>query len=202
MRILLSHEGLITIKSASTPAVPLENLFPLALTLPLTTVPASKDSTSTHFPPSWQFHLAPDPIPPSLFTRHKTTQREAYNLARLSLRAPEDGGMTSNAKEPIPEILLHGPEKHLSEASLSTPYLYRPSHISHTAEPGSDIAPRSNWVTPLMSSGGNQGTTRRWALEKGMLCVEGKVELQSLCDGEVIWVSNGVRGWGWGRVVL
>lgn len=43
------------------------------------------------------------------------------------------------------------------------------------------------------------GTTRRWALERG-LCVEGRVDRGSVRWGEVVWLSNGVRGWGWGRV--
>lgn len=43
------------------------------------------------------------------------------------------------------------------------------------------------------------GTTRRYALEAG-LCVEESVFKDSLSQGELIWLSNGARGWGWGEI--
>ncbi len=43
------------------------------------------------------------------------------------------------------------------------------------------------------------GTTRRWALETG-LCSEMAILRSDVKAGEVVWLSNGVRGWGWGRV--
>ena len=69
------------------------------------------------------------------------------------------------------------------EASITTPYFWR----------------AGNWVTPSAVQGGNLGTTRRWALQRG-LCVEGTVKRESVSKGERIWLSNGVRGWGWGSV--
>lgn len=71
----------------------------------------------------------------------------------------------------------------IMEGSISTPYFQR----------------GKNWVTPAARQGGNVGTTRRWAMEKG-LCIEGVVERRSVKVGEVVWLSNGVRGWGWGIV--
>lgn len=47
------------------------------------------------------------------------------------------------------------------------------------------------------------GTTRRWTLERGV-CVEEEVMLDGedgVKDGEEVWLSNGVKGFGLGRVV-
>ena len=57
------------------------------------------------------------------------------------------------------------------------------------------------WVTPAVSSGGQAGTTRRWLLEKG-LCIEDIVRVDTLQEGEDCWISNGVRGLVWSRVIL
>ena len=56
-------------------------------------------------------------------------------------------------------------------------------------------------MTPRWESGGNQGTTRRWALEQG-LATEGIVKVEDLVDQEIVWLSNGVRGFGWGQLDL
>jgi 4-amino-4-deoxychorismate lyase len=60
---------------------------------------------------------------------------------------------------------------------------------------------QGQWTTPPVDVGlgGQRGTTRRWALEKG-LAVEGVVTYQSLVDGEECWISNGVRGFVFGTV--
>ena len=57
------------------------------------------------------------------------------------------------------------------------------------------------WVTPRWQAGGNQGTTRRWALENG-LAKEEIVMRESVKKGEVVWLSNGVRGFGWGTIEM
>ena len=72
------------------------------------------------------------------------------------------------------------------EGSVTTPY------FNHSGR----------WITPAESCGGNLGTTRRWALEK-KLCEEGYVNVNSIqvgSLGERVVLSNGVRGFGWGRV--
>lgn len=51
-----------------------------------------------------------------------------------------------------------------------------------------------------VGSGGQRGTTRRWALGKG-LCMEEPVFRETVEIGEGMWVSNGVRGFGFGKVV-
>ena len=58
------------------------------------------------------------------------------------------------------------------------------------------------WITPAESCGGNLGTTRRWALKQG-LCEEGHIDknsIQKASLGDIVLLSNGVRGFGWGRI--
>ena len=81
------------------------------------------------------------------------------------------------------EVLLHNSLLEISEGSLTTPYFFRDGE----------------WLTPEVRCGGNQGTTRRWALDH-KLCKEGIVTKASVRLGEMVWLSNGVRGWGWGIV--
>lgn len=71
------------------------------------------------------------------------------------------------------------------EGTLTTPYFFR----------------EGRWITPAEGCGGNRGTTRRWALDAG-LCEEGVLRRESVREGEVVWLSNGVRGFGWGIVEL
>ena len=57
----------------------------------------------------------------------------------------------------------------------------------------------NKWITPKASCGGNLGTTRRWAVENG-LCELGVVKLSSVKRGEIIVLSNGVKGFQAGIV--
>ena len=104
-----------------------------------------------------------------------------YDNARKSLPSAKLNG----DKPLLQEILLMNPSRDIMEGSLTTPYFFR----------------RGKWITPAASCGGNLGTTRRWALEHH-LCAEGSIKDQDLREGEVIWLSNGVRGWGWGKLDL
>jgi 4-amino-4-deoxychorismate lyase len=61
---------------------------------------------------------------------------------------------------------------------------------------GHSIRSSTSWP----DSGGQRGTTRRWALKVG-LCMEETVERSSVEEGEVVWLSNGVRGFVVGVVV-
>ncbi len=83
------------------------------------------------------------------------------------------------------EVLMWNLAGELTEGSITSVYLRRDGQ----------------WVTPSASSGGQRGTTRRWAIEQG-LCVEGIIPKDTVRNGEDVWVSNGVRGFGYGRVVI
>ena len=129
--------------------------------------------------PSWSLHLFPKLVEPSLYTSHKTTHRIVYDDARKSLPSAKITGDESL----LQEILIMNSSREIMEGSLTTPYFFR----------------RGMWMTPAVSCGGNKGTTRRWALEHD-LCIEGLIKDEDLKKGEVVWMSNGVRGWGWGKL--
>ena len=129
--------------------------------------------------PTFRVFLSPTRSTPTFHTRHKTTDRSVYDEVRSVLPKPEIDDLP-------PEILLVNEIGDIMEGSITTPYFFH----------------NDKWVTPAQSCGGNLGTTRRWALEK-QLCEEGFVSMRSLqvsALGEKVILSNGVRGFGWGRV--
>ncbi|KAK5117018.1 hypothetical protein LTR62_006739 [Meristemomyces frigidus] len=140
--------------------------------------PSSLHIPATHLPHTipWRIRLDNLPTQPTHSTAYKTSDRSSYDRARTS------AGITSLADKT--EVLLFNPQGEIMDASISTPYFFR----------------EGKWVTPAAVCGGQQGTTRRWALETG-LCVEAVVGKGSLCEGEVVWLSNAVRGYFSGRYV-
>jgi 4-amino-4-deoxychorismate lyase len=78
-----------------------------------------------------------------------------------------------------------GWDQRQDEGELRKPFLGRWGHSVRSAKVG---------------AGGQRGTTRRWALGQGM-CMEEPVSVDTVEVGEEVWVSNGVRGFGFGRVV-
>ena len=129
-------------------------------------------------PPSCKVVVDTEPTSPSPFTAHKTTARTPYENARKRANI-------SKSTADYGEVLLFNPDNEVMEASTSTPYFYR----------------AGRWVTPPLSSGGNAGVTRRVALES-CLCAEEIVKVDSLRDGETVWISNGVRGFIMGSLHL
>lgn len=129
----------------------------------------------------WRVYVDPQSTSPSGFTTHKTTAREDYAAARLR------AGINSPAE--TAEVLLVNHAGEIMEGSITTPY-FRARGTSGQA-----------WFTPPLSSGGNDGTTRRYALTQGF-CTERKLVRAELVDGEECWLSNGVRGFLPGVVVL
>ncbi|KAI9684463.1 MAG: hypothetical protein M1829_002273 [Trizodia sp. TS-e1964] len=127
--------------------------------------------------PKWTLILDTTPTPPSSYTQFKTTARAVYDAARTRANLCHP-----NASPSTPEVLLFDAGGNVTEGSISTLYFFR----------------AGGWVTP---AGGQQGTTRRWALEHA-LCMVGVVRMESLQHGETVWVSNGVRGFGVGVVCL
>ncbi|KUJ11824.1 uncharacterized protein LY89DRAFT_688324 [Mollisia scopiformis] len=193
VRILLSHEGLITVESNSVPAVTEFNLFPNRLpppkgkpemkVSPLTggALTVGEGESVYGDPPMDQaWEIRPDTIKtsPSLHTSFKTTSRDMYTFAR------ERVGITDMA-EKKEVLIISEKDGEIMEGSLTTVFFWR----------------GGRWVTPRYHSGGQIGTTRRWALEKG-LAFEEIVKVGDLVDGEECWFSNGVRGFQWGKVKL
>jgi len=125
----------------------------------------------------WVVFLDHDPCEVSASTMYKTWDRFYYDRAR------ESTGITSFADKK--EVLLFNTDGEILDASISTPYFFR----------------GGKWVTPAAACGGQQGTTRRWSLEQH-LCEEAVVEKNSMRDGEIIWLSNAVRGYYRARFVV
>jgi 4-amino-4-deoxychorismate lyase len=165
VRILVSPDGTLKVESNPVPVVRKETLYPSRLPppkeAPQTQVSSltggalilgKGDAVSGDPPTSDPWVVMADPMKtaPTLYTSYKTTCRDMYNSAR------ERVGIKDMAEKR--EVLLvsnnHG---EIMEGSLTTPYLWR----------------NGKWTTPHVSSGGQIGTTRRWALEKGYVKIDG-----------------------------
>ncbi|CAL8577652.1 Aminodeoxychorismate lyase [Xanthoria parietina] len=178
LRIAVNSRGHTSVTSISLPSLPLSSLLFSHFPPTLSRLPPSIDHPNSDR--SWRVFISPTPVSPSLFTRHKTTERAVYDEARSHIPTTPQSDLPDNV---LSEILVANHRGEVMEGSITTPYFWR----------------RGRWVTPPASAGGNTGTTRRFALEAGS-CVEETVMRQSVAEGEAIWLSNGARGWGWGEI--
>lgn len=138
-------------------------------------LPLSPELCQSHCPCS-TVYVDSTPTLTSIFTAHKTTFRQPYDLARSR------AGIVHTA--PVnAEVLLFNQRHEITEASVSTPYFFR----------------EGRWVTPTSTSGGMFSVTKMKALQGGF-CSEDLVSLSDLVDGEMIWLSNAVRGFFPGRI--
>lgn len=130
----------------------------------------------------WCVFITVDKRTPSLFTRHKTSNRFEYDkaLARLPASPPP---IVINGIQLQIEILIVNDRWEIMEGCRFTPY----------------FRSGDKWITPAAHCGGNLGTTRRWALSKG-LCEEGVVQGGSVKDNDIIVLSNGAKGFQAGIV--
>ncbi|KAH7149551.1 aminotransferase [Dactylonectria estremocensis] len=181
LRFLVSREGEITTQKFDTPEKPLENMFPGRLPPPGSSF-SRGDPTKKH-----QFTLLVDqPVTPrSEYTHYKTTKRDMYDSARQRANiSPAD---------PKELLIINKNDGSVMEGTVTTPYFWR----------------NGQWVTPPVAttfswedgSGGQDGTSRRWALQRG-LATEQVVRASSLVDGEECWISNGVRGFIYAKLSL
>ncbi|UPL01399.1 hypothetical protein LCI18_012333 [Fusarium solani-melongenae] len=173
LRIVVSREGDIRVEKFNVPEAPLENLLPRRLPVP-SSVPSADEPRNS---PNYTLLVDQASTSRSEYTHFKTTKRAMYDAA--SQRAgisPAD----------LAEVLvINQDDGSVMEGTRTTPYFWRDGR----------------WITPPISSkfswdegsGGQDGTSRRWALERG-LAVEQAVNVKSLTDGEECWLSNGVRG--------
>ncbi len=156
----------------------LEDLFPSTLADPEGHVSKKEDQDDQpKMLQQWTVVLDYQRTAPSPFTTYKTLERKDYIASRarakiLSFQKPR-------------EVLLVNRDEEIMEGSLTSVYFYR----------------GGRWVTPPLTSGGQAGTTRRWALKQG-LCVEEVVLASDVKDGEECYLSNGVRGFFRARVQL
>ncbi|KAK3062519.1 hypothetical protein LTS18_003907, partial [Coniosporium uncinatum] len=200
IKVSFSKAGSMSVEFDTVPRVPMSLLFPSSLRTPeeleaemtpepskefklsaatggTLSVGASDYTTNRDGSPTFCFYLDSEATENSAYTSLKTTRREMYDAARARV--------LPKGASPYHEVLMYDREGRMTEGSLTTVYFWR----------------NGRWVTPPVEigAGGQRGTTRRWALGKG-LCVEEVVEKESVVGGEIVWVSNGVRGFGYGKV--
>lgn len=159
VKILLSADGLLKIESNQTPIVTRETLYPSRLPPPKNAIEmevspltggaltlGDDDSVPGDPLTSHPWDVIPDSIrtAPSDYTSYKTTSRDMYTSAR------ERVGIKDMAEKREVLLVADG-NGQIMEGSLTTPYFWR----------------NGKWTTPPVSSGGQIGTTRRWALENG-----------------------------------
>ncbi|KAL1874806.1 Aminodeoxychorismate lyase [Diaporthe australafricana] len=187
VKVLLSREGRLGLESSVVPATSLANLFPKRLVGPEDSNPAGHGEPllgQLELSPPYGIHLDDRSTRRSEYTHYKTTKREMYDQART--RA---GLKPTDATREV--LIVDEATGSIMEGSLTTPYFLR----------------GGRWVTPPVAekfstddgSGGQDGTTRRWALEQG-LAVEEEVNAKDIVDGEAVWLSNGVRGFVFGKI--
>ena len=185
LRILLDYNGECKVEANPTAPIPLLNLL-------VPQMPSSAFQYQEIGPGSrlWRVYIDSQSISPSALTTHKTTARDDYNNARLRV------GIQSPAESV--EVLVFNPIDEIMEGSITTPYFQRQRPWAPSL-PGAMDGPQ--WITPPLSSGGNDGTTRRYALAQGF-CVEQVIKTTDLVYGEECWLSNGVRGFMRGEIVV
>ena len=101
-----------------------------------------------------------------------------------AFKTSSDGGALGEGAEGE-EYVRVDKDNQRDEGELRKPFAGRWGHSVRSAKVG---------------AGGQRGTSRRWALGKGY-CMEEPISVDTVEVGEGVWVSNGVRGFGWGRVV-
>ncbi|KAK6508285.1 hypothetical protein TWF506_010381 [Arthrobotrys conoides] len=175
LRIVISPSGALTAEANLISQVPLTSLFPTSLTPPESLTP-------------WSVYLDTIPTPPTDLTRYKTTSRTHYNDSRVRT--------SINSFFETKEVILWNPEGWVMEGSITNVYFYREE--------------KGGWITPSTpmddftgqgkGKGGTAGTVRRWLIEKGMVRV-GDLKKSEVRVGEVVWLSNGVKGLVLGKIV-
>lgn len=187
VKVLLSQEGQFGLESSVVPATSLANLFPRQLVGQSDNSSADGQGIPPGQPrlsPPYVVHLDGRPTCRSEYTHYKTTKREMYDQARARV-----GLKPTDATKEV--LIVDEATGSIMEGSLTTPYFLR----------------GGRWVTPPVAerfstedgSGGQDGTTRRWALER-CLAVEEEIKARDVVDGEPVWLSNGVRGFVFGKI--
>jgi hypothetical protein len=207
VKISITKDGKPSLSCGPVPETTLANLLPEELPPPGET---HNNEISEMIPTKSPVYdvLVDDPqTARSEHTHFKTTKRAAYEAARQRAQI--------NPPDRKEVLIVNEATGAVMEGSTTTPYFWRDGR----------------WVTPAVSreysleegSGGQSGTSRRWALERYVdrvgtestateffrwltkhrgLAVEGTILADSLVDGEECWLSNGVRGFFFGRVKL
>ncbi|KAK4241008.1 aspartic peptidase domain-containing protein [Achaetomium macrosporum] len=149
VRVTITREGELSVTSGPVPETPLANLFPEQLPLPEGT---DNNGLSGHIPTKTpEYQVLVDDLG-AAWTKHshfKTTKRAVYDVARQRAQ------ISLHDKKEV--LIINEADGTVMEGSATTPYFWR----------------EGKWVTPAVSMkqdlekgiGGQNGTSRRWALE-------------------------------------
>ncbi|KAL2023782.1 hypothetical protein VTK56DRAFT_1049 [Thermocarpiscus australiensis] len=185
VRISITSDGELGISATPVPETPLTNLFPQRLPNPGEDQDNEENGNIPSKSPEYEVLVDGLGTTRSEHTHFKTTKRNVYDGARQRAR------ISLPDKKEV--LLINQANGAVMEGSVTTVYFWRGGRWATPAV--------SKGYSPEKGSGGQDGTTRRWALEKG-LAVEDTILAESLTDGEECWLSNGVRGFFFGRVKL
>ncbi len=160
LKVVVDHGGAIRVETRSAPAVAIESLFPRRLPPPRGAAAAPPTVSSRtggalmagdegvsgdakRVEPALDVRVDSSRTAPSDYTSYKTTRRAMYNDARERAMASAEVGREV--------LLVSETDGAIMEGSVTSIFFWRDGR----------------WVTPATASGGQTGTTRRWALEHG-----------------------------------
>jgi 4-amino-4-deoxychorismate lyase len=138
--------------------------------------------------------LAPEPVltihidtqPTSDTISLKTTDRRAYDDARMRAGLQPVGSSDPPASDAPHDVILYNTQNVITESSVCNVAFYR----------------NSRWITPPLATGCISGVMRRWLLEQHRIfeAVEDELTLNNIKDDEWVLVSNGVIGCQLGQI--
>lgn len=144
------------------------------------------------FNPATDFALEPvltiyiDTQPTSDTISLKTTDRRAYDDARMRAGLQPVGSSDPPASDAPDDVILYNARNVVTESSVCNIAFYR----------------NGRWITPPLAVGCISGVIRRWLLEQHRIfeAVEDELALNNIKDDEWVLVSNGVIGCQLGRI--
>jgi 4-amino-4-deoxychorismate lyase len=149
VKVTISKEGQLEYEASETPSTELTSLFPESLPPP----GQKPEAMSSRLPAkgsTYEVVIDNSQTTQSEYTHYKTSRRDMYNAAR------ERAIISLTDKREV--LLVNEADNSIMEGTLTTPYFWR----------------NGRWVTPPVGahfapgrgSGGQDGTTRRWMLER------------------------------------
>ena len=147
---------------------------------------ASTFSPPPDSPHSLNIYLDSLPVKPSVFTRTKTTLRSIYDNVKAR---NEHQWLASGTDDHSPwDVIMYNDDDQLMEATIFNVAFYR----------------ESRWITPSAKTGCLPGVMRRWLLDNNRIYEDTDDTLtpESLKDGELVLLCNGVQGCRVGKLSL
>lgn len=143
---------------------------------------------TTDLPPALVLTIHIDTQPTSDTISLKTTDRRAYDDARVRAGLQPVGSSELPASDAPDDVILYNTRNVVTESSVCNVAFYR----------------NRRWVTPPLAAGCISGVLRRWLIEQHCIfeAVEDELTLSNIKDDEWVLVSNGVIGCQLGRIKL